>query len=398
MPPTTTTAPTPPPSVPNGPLAHFLAHPDAWWRDLGHHLAHIGEAVLPAGVALLAGLTALVIAWALFRTVARLRPPAARQLVEVSLPAGVEPKGALAFWRNLHPVLAGRSRLLHPPRHVAFEIEASEGGIRLRLWTPAGVPALAVARAVSSAWPGAQCQVRRASGPLLPGPLVSCGELRLAAPAWLALGTDHGVDPLRVVLGALCVDAAGAHGVVQVLARPASNRRAAVIGLAARSLSTGRPIAPVPRLLAAWRTAPPAPMRPDPMRSADARHALDKAIDLPAFVVVVRFGVSGHGSGRAARRRLGARAHELTAAFGVYAGRNHFVPYRRPGCRRHLERRVMGRGQVLGLSELAALAHLPYDEMVPGLAYAAAAAVAPPPGIVSGNWQRAIEEDDDDWL
>ncbi|MDA8357303.1 MAG: hypothetical protein M0Z95_13665, partial [Actinomycetota bacterium] len=273
MPPTTTTAPTPPPSVPNGPLAHFLAHPDAWWRDLGHHLAHIGEAVLPAGVALLAGLTALVIAWALFRTVARLRPPAARQLVEVSLPAGVEPKGALAFWRNLHPVLAGRSRLLHPPRHVAFEIEASEGGIRLRLWTPAGVPALAVARAVSSAWPGAQCQVRRASGPLLPGPLVSCGELRLAAPAWLALGTDHGVDPLRVVLGALCVDAAGAHGVVQVLARPASNRRAAVIGLAARSLSTGRPIAPVPRLLAAWRTAPPAPMRPDPMRSADARHA-----------------------------------------------------------------------------------------------------------------------------
>jgi hypothetical protein len=58
----------------------------------------------------------------------------------------------------------------------------------------------------------------------------------------------------------------------------------------------------------------------------------------------------------------------------------------------------MGRGQVLGLSEVAALAHLPHDEMVPGLAYASAAAVAPPPGVVSGNWQRAIEEDDDDWL
>lgn len=171
-----------------------------------------------------------------------------------------------------------------------------------------------------------------------------------------------------------------------------------MIGRAARSLPTGRPIALIPRLLAAWRTTPPAPMRPDPMRSADARHALDKAMDLPAFEVVVRFGVSAHDSGRGARRRLQARTHELTAAFGVYVGRNHLVPRRRFGCRRHLERRVMGRGQVLGLSELAALAHLPHDEMVPGLAYAAAAAVAPPPGVISGPWQREIGEGDDDWL
>lgn len=398
MPPTTTTTPTPPPSVPNGPLAHFLAHPDAWWADLGHDLAQVGKAVLPAAIAVLAGLVALVIAWAFFRTVARLRPPAGGQLVEVSMPASVEPKGALAFWRNLHPVLAGGGRLLHPPRHVAFEIGASEDGIRLRLWAPVGVAAPAVARAVGSAWPGAQCQVRSASAALPSGPFVSCRELRLAAPAWLPLGTDHGVDPLRAVLGALYVDAVGEHAVVQVLARPASNRRAAVIGRAARSLPTGRPIALVPRLLAAWRTTPPAPMRPDPMRSADARHALDKAIDLPAFEVVVRLGVSAHDSGRAARRRLRARAHELTAAFGVYAGRNHLVPRRRFGCRRHLERRVMGLGQVLGLSELAALAHLPSDEMLPGLEYADAGQVAPPPGVISGPWQRAIEEDDDDWL
>lgn len=312
MPPTTTTSPTPTPSVPNGPLAHFLAHPNAWWADLGHHVAHIGEAVLPAVVAVLTGLTALVVAWGLVRAIGRLRPPAAGQLVEVSLPASVEPKGALAFWRNLHPVLAGGHRLLHPPRHVAFEIEASDAGIRLRLWTAAGVPAPAVSRAVGSAWPGAQCQVREASVPLLPGPLVSCRELRLAAPAWLPLGTDHGVDPLRAVLGALYVDAVGEHAVVQVLARPARNPRAAVIGRAARSLPSGRPIATIPRLLAAWRTTPHAPMRPDPMRSADARHALDKAIDLPSFEVVVRFGVSAHDHGHAPQASPagpGSRAH-----------------------------------------------------------------------------------------
>ena len=396
MPATATTTPTP--SAPNGPLAHFLAHPDAWWADLGHHLAHIGEDVLPVAVALLAGLAALLVTWALFRTVARLRPPAAGQLVEVSMPTSVEPKGALAFWRTLHPVLADGSRLLRPPRHVAFEIEASDAGIHLRLWASPGVLAPAIARAVGSAWPGAQCQVRQAAGSLLSGALVSCGELRLAGPAWLALGTDHGVDPLRAVLGALYADAVGEHAVVQVLVRPASNRRVAVIGRAARSLPTGRPIALIPRLLAAWRTAPTTPVRPDPMGSADARHALDKAIDLPAFEVTVRFGVSARNSGRGARRRLRARAHELTAAFGVYVGRNHFVPRHRLGCGRHLDRRVLGRGQVLGLSEVAALAHLPYDEMVPGLAYAAAAAVAPPPGVISGPWQRAVEEDDDDWL
>lgn len=391
MPPTTT-------NPANSPLGRYLLHPAQETSDFLHHVLHVlddvGHIVLPMVV----GIAALLIAAKVVQALIRRHAPAVGQVVEVKLPASVEPKGAPAFWRNLHPVFAGRSRLLHPPRHVAFEIEASDEGIRLRLWTPARVAAPAVARAVSSAWPGAQCRVRSASAPLPSGPFVSCRELRLAAPAWRPLGTDHGVDPLRAVLGALYVDAVGEHAVVQVLARPASNRRAAVIGRAARSLPTGRPIALVPRLLAAWRTTPPTPMRPDPMRSADARHALDKAIDLPAFEVVVRFGVSAHGSGRGARRRLRARAHELTAAFGVYFGRNHLVPRRRFGCRRHLERRVMWRGQVLCLSELAALAHLPHDEMVPGLPYAAAAAVAPPPGVVSGNWQRAIEEDDDDWL
>lgn len=391
MPPTT-----PPPSVPHGPLAHFFAHPNAWWRDLAHHLAHLGEDVLPAALAVVAALLALTVAWALLRAVARFRPRALGHLVEVSMPPSVEPKGAFTFWRNLHPVLGGRSRLLHPPRHVAFEIEASAAGTSLRLWAPRGIPAPAVARAVSSAWPGAQCQVRDASGALVPGSLVSCGELRLAGPAWLPLGTDHGVDPLRAVLGGLCVGEVGEHAVVQVLVRPASRRRLAVISRAARSLPTGRPIALVPRLLAAWRTAPPAPLRPDPMRSADARHALDKATDVPSFEVTLRYGVSAHASGHGARRRLRAQAYELTAAFGVYAGRNHFVAHRRPGCRRRLEQRAVGRAQVLGLSEVAALAHLPSDEMVPGLAYAAAAAVAPPSGVLGAIHQARADWEDDD--
>lgn len=57
----------------------------------------------------------------------------------------------------------------------------------------------------------------------------------------------------------------------------------------------------------------------------------------------------------------------------------------------------MGRAQVLGLSEVAALAHLPSDEMVPGLAYAAAAAVAPPSGVLGAIPKaRAASSEDDD--
>jgi hypothetical protein len=125
---------------------------------------------------------------------------------------------------------------------------------------------------------------------------------------------------------------------------------------------------------------------------------VNKVSDLPVFDVVVRYGVSAEVADRASRRRLRARARELTAAFGVYSGKNHFVHRRRLGCHRHLERRVFGHGQLLGLSELAALAHLPHDEATPGLSYVGAVAVAPPSGVVVGPWRQGGEEEDDDWL
>ena len=211
--------PAPSPSLPHGPLAHFLAHPDAWWKGLGHHLAHFANQVLPIAVPVVIAVLGLVTAWAVVRVLGRLRPPTGGQLVEVTMPAVVEAKGALAFWRNLHPVLAARRHLLRPTGHVAFEMEGSGDGIGLRLWVSADISAHAVARAVSSAWPGAQCQVRDAHRPNLAGPVASCGELRLAAPAWLPLGTE----PPRP-LGALPPDyrhAPGADGAKPSASSPA---------------------------------------------------------------------------------------------------------------------------------------------------------------------------------
>jgi hypothetical protein len=132
------------------------------------------------------------------------------------------------------------------------------------------------------------------------------------------------------------------------------------------------------------------------MRSADVRHAVAKASDLPTFEVAVRFGLSSSERGRHARRRLRARARELSAAFGVYAGRNHLVVRRQLGCRRRIERRVLGRGEVLRLSEVAALVHLPVDGQAPGLRQARAAAVAPPAEVLAAIQAARVASSEDD--
>ena len=61
---------------------------------------------------------------------------------------------------------------------------------------PRAYPPHAVARAWGPAWPGSQCRLGLARSSVLAGPSVMCGELRLVAPSWLPLGTDHESDPL----------------------------------------------------------------------------------------------------------------------------------------------------------------------------------------------------------
>jgi hypothetical protein len=386
-----------PPNPANSPLGRYLLHPGQETSELVHHVLHvldqIGHVVLPGAVVL----AVLLVGWKVVQLLSRFRPSANGHLLEVRLPATVDPKRAPVFWRNIHSVLAGPHRLRTPPPYVNFEIDSSSNGTSLRFYVSPGVPPMSVARAISSAWPGAQCQHHQATPLSLAGRLVACGELCVAGPAWRSLWADQTADPLRSVLGAMEVHHDGERAIVQVLARPASSHQRHALARATRALHAGKPTALVPRLLAAWRTTTPPP-RPDPIRSAEVRRAVDKVSDLPVFDVVVRYGVSAEVADRASRRRLRARARELTAAFGVYSGDNHFVHRRRLGCRRHLERRVIGHGQLLGLSELAALAHLPHGEATPGLSYAGAAAVAPPSGVVVGPWRQGGEEDDDDWL
>jgi hypothetical protein len=308
--------------------------------------------------------------------------------VAILPPPTVEPGAAEALWANLAGLLRQRRPLGLRP-HVAFELAWTTGGLELGLWVPGMVAPRLVERAVEAAWPGARATARRATPPLPEGATVLGGQLRLGGGQWPPLRTEHWVDPLRAVLGAATELAAGEAAVVQVLARPAAGRRLARARTAARTLagtsSSSRP-AVAGRLLdlltpgtVRSRRQPAA----DPVRAADARAALAKLAG-PCWEAAVRYGVASTAD-RPVPGRLRARAHALQAAFAVYAGRNRLVRRRRAVAARTLADRPLRRGDLLATAELAALAHLPADPAVPGLARAGARPVPLPPGAPTGG-------------
>jgi hypothetical protein len=86
---------------------------------------------------------------------------------------------------------------------------------------------------------------------------------------------------------------------------------------------------------------------------------------------------------RTAREVARGRVHALAASFASYTEHNHYTRHRvrRPG--RLIDSRRLGRGDLLSVPELAAIAHLPTDEAIPGIQRAGARAIAPPPGIAT---------------
>ena len=207
------------------------------------------------------------------------------------------------------------------------------------------------------------------------------GALRLAAPDWFPLRTDFETDPLRAVMGAASVSGPADAAVVQILARPAGGRAVGHLRRAARQLRAGRPPRRALRLLDL--ASPAATGRPmaDPAAAADVRAVLAKA-DQPLWSVAIRYAVATPaGTAKKEDKVLRGRAHALAAAFALYAGRNRLARrrLRQPG--RALEARIFRGGDLLSTPELAALAHLPLDRIVPSLARAGARPVPPPPGV-----------------
>ncbi|GLY71676.1 helicase HerA domain-containing protein [Amycolatopsis taiwanensis] len=386
---------------PGGALLALLGHLRDWavvW----------GPIVAPALAAGVAGLVLGRRRWAR-RCHARLVADA-RQ-VTVLAPPTVDPAGGAALWSNLVGLLrpAWRRWWSGQP-HVACEYVFSEAGVAIRLWVPGVIPPGLVERAVEAAWPGAHTRVSSPAQPPLPPPgagqrrLVIAGELRLARNEALPIRTDFDADPIRALIGAPTGLARDEYACVQILARPVTGRRVARARRAARRVHTGRSTRMVGRLLdlitPGMKTSRPSGGR---TRSgalhSDPQTSLEYAAQNRAIVAkqrgsqyetVIRYVVAtlfpegaAEAEVRAARDVARGRAHALAASFASYTEHNHYTRrrLRRPGP--VLIERRLGKGDLLSVGELAAIAHLPTDEAIPGVQRAGAKAIAPPPGIAT---------------
>ncbi|MEU4767691.1 DUF87 domain-containing protein [Actinosynnema sp. NPDC023794] len=335
----------------------------------------------------------------------------ARQIT-VLAPPTVDPAGGAALWSNLVGLLRpGWRRAFTGQPHVACEYVFSEAGVAIRLWVPGVIPPGLVERAVEAAWPGAHTRVGPAEPPL-PAPtegqrrLVVGGELRLARPEALPIRSDFAADPIRALIGAPVGLGRDEHACVQVLARPVTGRRVQKARRNARRVHTGGSTHLVGRLLdlltpgtgsrsprsTAARTKTGA-LHTDPQTSLEYA-AQNRAIVTKQrgsqFDTVVRYAVAtllpddtGENEVRQARDVARGRAHALAASFASYTEHNHYRRRHLRHPRRVVDSRRLGHGDLLSVSELAAIAHLPTDEAIPGIQRAGARAVAPPPGIAT---------------
>ena len=178
---------------------------------------------------------------------------------------------------------------------------------------------------------------------------------------------------------------------VQILARPLTGRRLGRLRRAAVARRNGQPASRTARLLDLF--TPGASTRSaavDPTRSADVADIVDKAAQ-PAWAVVVRYALrSCTATDADAMARLRGRAHAVASAFAIYSGRNRFARRRLRRPLETLAARRLGRGNLMSVAELAAIAHLPIDASVPGLERAGANAVAPPPAVAKSGSAPAL--------
>jgi len=378
-------------------VREFLLHPSGALTGWLHHLTAAAVAAAPgAGAAGAAVLILAVTGWVLLGRRRRRLLAAGARLITVLPPPHVDPAGAQALWSNLMALLRPAwRRLADGQPHLAFEYHWDTAGLQILLWVPGVVPAGLIERAIEAAWPAARTSTTPAAGPAS-APLgvdaraVTAGELRLAAPEVFPLRVEHDADPLRALLGAAAALEATDRVCVQVLARPVTGRRLVRAASAARALRAGRPISRAGRLLDLLTpgTTATRPV-PDPQRTTDIRAIMDKAA-YPQWEAVVRYAVAStattsSATSPAAAAGLRGRAHAVASAFALYSGRNRFARHRLRRPAQTLASRRMGRGDLLSVPELAALAHLPLDITVAGLTRAGAKTVAPPPGIPAGG-------------
>ncbi|MFF5985947.1 type IV secretion system DNA-binding domain-containing protein [Prauserella flavalba] len=389
------------PPIVDSPLGRFLTDP---WGAINALVTTVWSwLVVWAPIAvptLVVGVTALLIVrrWWFLRCQAALHTNA--RVVTILAPPTVDPDGAQAVWSNLVGLLRPAwKRVVTGQPHLSFEYVFGHDGVQIRVWVPGTVPPGMAERAIEAAWPGAHTSTEDATPPLPTDVgenrrrLVTGGTLQLARSEALPIRSDFSTDPIRALLGAPVGLGVHDQACVQVLARPVTGRRVKQARRAARHLDAGRSTHLIGRLLDMLTPGPTPTSRSKP--SLDPQTSLEYNAQNRAIVTkqrgsqwdtVIRYAVTttvpaetpDSQVGRV-RDQLRGRAHAIASAFSGFTEHNH---YRRTRLRHPLEamaQRRFRRGNLLSIPELAAIAHLPTDEAIPGLQRAGARAVPPPP-------------------
>lgn len=356
--------------------------------DAGRHAL----AQLAAAASLLVAVMAVVAAG----IVAVRRWQAARQVagarwIRIGVPPTANPDAATLLWAALHDLLHPRlARLLTGQPQIAWEIRASDAGTTFGIWAPASVPAGLIERAVAAVWPGITLTIEQPPPELPAAGAWASSELALHGPEWFSLATDHGADPLALVLGQLAGLHEGEHALVQLVARPATGRERARLRAIARRIRTAQPLTRTSRLLEPLLPRFRQPTRPthDPTIGPDVRAVLEKASSpLFRFLIRTALGTENHD---AAIGRLRA----ISGAFAAYEGRVRLRRHRLHRPETKLTRRTLGRrARLASVVELAALAHLPADQSIPGIVRAGARSVPPPPGCANAGKPLGVDRD-----
>jgi hypothetical protein len=386
------TAP-PPPRLPG-----LIRDPQALLR----HLDHILRTWTVPLLAVLLGCAALYAAAGLVIRAHRTRAfGEGARVVEISAPPEAALSGGEALWANLLALHRPRlHRLIHGQPHLGFEYRASADGLSIRLWIPHGVAPGLVEHAAAAAWPGARALPLDDPAPPLPlaGVEATGGSLVPARTQAIPLRTKNEADPLRALFGAVGDLQPGEVACVQILARPASARRSRKLRGTLNTL-LGKPTGATGLKSAFFDAITPhtgprtrttggsgQPWR-DPRTDADARAAAGKLAG-PLWEAVLRYGAAVPAS-PTARGRARGLAHGVAGSFNIYAERNHLRRRRLRHPAAALARRSFGRGALYSVPELAALAHLPADLVVPGLSRAGARPV--PPNVRIPTAGRAVK-------
>ncbi|MDT0304322.1 type IV secretory system conjugative DNA transfer family protein [Streptomonospora wellingtoniae] len=348
-------------------------------------IAHAGPAI---GLAAATGAAALVavavLRWLRYRLAAQ-----GARLVEIHPPPTATLEGAEAFWSQMPGLLRPRwSRMLAQP-HLAWEYTAAAAGISIRVWVPGTIPPGLVARAAAAAWPGATTTTRPAAPAVPAGQKATGGWMRLARGDEYPLRTRFHEDPLRGLLGALSGLEPGQYVCVRVCARPVTGPRLARARAVAARLR-GAHTALWADAFDPGRSGRRGVLPPDV--SENVRAILTKA-QSPRLACQVSYHLATTLSDSEAGERMRGRAAAVAGALAVFSGPNHLrrglLMGRMWAPRVWAHRRYLARGYLLSTLELAALAHLPTDAAVPGLARAGARSIPPVPAVPTGEAEPA---------